>query len=47
LTTTSAVFDLARRHHVDMEADMVDLLIGSRRDILAFLTAHTAEHLTE
>lgn len=47
LTTTSAVIELAALYHVEIDADMADILIGFRRDILAFLTAHTAEHLTE
>lgn len=47
LNTTPAVFDLAPRYHVEIDADMADILIGSRRDILAFLTAHTTAHLTE
>jgi len=47
LNTTPAVFDLAPRYRVEIDADMADTLIGSRRNILDFLTAHTTTHLTE
>ncbi len=46
LKTTPAVFDLASRFNVEIATDMADILIGSRHDILAFLLAHEAEHLT-
>jgi hypothetical protein len=47
LNTTLVVFDLAPRYHVEIDADMAVILIGSRRNILAVLTAHTTAHMTE
>jgi hypothetical protein len=46
LRTTPEVFDLASQFNVEIVTDMADILIGSRHDILAFLSAHGAEHLT-
>jgi hypothetical protein len=47
LDTTPAIFDLATLYRVGIDADMIDNLTGFRRDVLAFLTANTMEHLTE